>query len=114
MADTKPTTSWAVASLVLSLLGAGAHLALVALLETYGEIANRSAGVGIIWMGLYGLLATALCLVGILLGTVALVRIRNGKSIGRGMACTGIVLGCLPLVLLVILLMSGDANTLRK
>src|SRR5262245_53992048 len=90
MVDTQPTTRWAVVSLTGSVLGWLASLALVALAERYGEMANRSAGVGVIWMGMHLLLAAALCLLGVLFGLVALVRVRSGECGGRGLAWTGI------------------------
>ena len=113
MTDPKPATTWALASLVLSILGCIAHLTLLALLEPYGEMANRSAGVGIIWMALHGLIASALSFFGILAGVIALIRIRFGGCRGQGKALTGIAVGLLPLAVGVVFLLSGDANPFR-
>jgi hypothetical protein len=86
MVNAKPTTLWAVVSLVFSVLGCVATLALMALLERYGEIARRSAGVGAIWMVMHMTLAGALCMLAVLFGVVALVRIGSGHYGGRGRA----------------------------
>jgi hypothetical protein len=96
-------------------LGCVATLALLALLERYGEIARRSAGVGSIWMGMHMLLAGALCMLGILFGVVALVHILSGQYEGWGKAWTGIALGCLPLAFALVsfLLSKADSNPLR-
>ena len=115
MVDTKPVTLWAVVSLVFSILGCLASLALLAFLEHYRETARGTAGLGYIFMGMHMMLAAALCLPGILFGTVALVRIRNGQFGGRGQAWTGIVLGCFPFVIAAVafLTSSADSNPLR-
>jgi hypothetical protein len=115
MAATKPTTFWAIASLVCSILGCLAALALLALLQRYAEIANSSAGVGIIWMLGHALLAVTLCLQGVVFGAVALLRIRSGESRGQGPAWTGIVLGSLPLAaaVLLFLISNADSNPFR-
>jgi hypothetical protein len=115
MAITKRTTLWAIASLVCSILGCLAALALLGLLRCYGEVANGSAGVGIIWMFGHALLAATLCLQGVVFGIVALIRIRSGECRGKGSAWTGIVLGSLPLAaaVLLFLISNADSNTLR-
>jgi hypothetical protein len=115
MVDTKPTTLWAVVSLAGSVLGWLASLAFVVMAERYGEMANRSAGVGAIWMGMHVMVVAALFLLGVLFGLVALARVRGGDVGGRGMALTGIVLGCLPLAFAVVLflLSNADSNPLR-
>jgi hypothetical protein len=113
MVDTKPITLCAVVSLVCSILGCFAGLSLLASLERYGEIANRSAGVGIIWGLGHGSLAATLCLLGVIFGVVALIRIRSGECGGRVLAWTGIVLGCLPLAAVVFLMWNADMNPLR-
>jgi hypothetical protein len=43
---------WAAVSLACGALGCVAGLAFVAMAERYGEIANRSAGIGAIWLGM--------------------------------------------------------------
>jgi hypothetical protein len=115
MLATKPTTIWAIASLVCSILGCLAALTLLALLRRYGEIANGSAGVGIIWMLAHALLVATLCLQGVVFGVVALIRIRSGECRGQGQAWTGIVLGSLPLAAAVFLFLisNADSNPLR-
>jgi hypothetical protein len=116
MVDTKPTTLWAAVSLACGVFGCLASLAFVAMAERYGEIANRSAGIGAIWMGMHMMLVAALCLLGVLFGVVALVRVRSGQCKGRRMAWTGIVLGCLPLAFALVsfLLSTADSNPLRR
>jgi hypothetical protein len=115
MVDAKPTTIWAVVSLIFSVLGWVATLSLLALLERYGEIARRSAGVGAIWMVIHMTLAGALSMLAVLFGVVALVRIHSGQYSGQGKAWTGVALGCLPLVVAFIsfLLSEADSNPLR-
>ena len=110
MVDRKPTTLWAVVSLVCSVLGWLAILAFLALGERYGEMASRSAGVGAIWAVMHLMLAAALCLLGILFGLLGLVRTRNGAYGGRRMAWTGIVLACLPLALQVVAFFTSGAS----
>ena len=116
MNNTKPTTLWAVVSLACSVLGLLATLVFVAMAERYGEMANRSAGVGAIWMGMHLMLVAALCLLGVLFGLVALVRLRSGECSGRSMAWTGTVLGSLPLAFALVsfLLSNADSNPLRR
>lgn len=97
MVNGKPITLWAVLSVALSVLGCVASLAFPLFAEEYGRMANRSAGVGGIWMVLHLLAAAALCLLGILCGVVALVRVSGGARGGRGLAWAGIILGALPL-----------------
>jgi hypothetical protein len=53
MIETKPITLWAIISLVCSVLGCLVFLALMALGERYHDQANRSAGLGGIWMGMH-------------------------------------------------------------
>ena len=115
MSDTKPTTLWALASLVFGVLGCLACVALVAMVHYYGEIASRSAGVGVIWMVLHMMAAGALCLLAIFFGVVAIVRIGRGQCGGYRQAWTGLVLGFLPLVLALaaFLLSKSDSNPLR-
>jgi hypothetical protein len=115
MVTAKPTTLCAVVSLAFSVLGCVATVALLALLDRYGEIARRSAGVGSIWMVMHLLLAGAPCMLGVLFGVVALVRSRGGQYGGRGKAWMGIALGCLPLAfaLASFLLSKADSNPLR-
>jgi hypothetical protein len=114
MPDRKPTTALATASLISGILGFLASLALLAMLKTYGEEANRSAGVGIILAGAHWLLAAAFGLLGMILGVVALVRIRTGEYEGRRRAWTGILLGCFPFAFPCILFGMSDSNPLLR
>jgi hypothetical protein len=95
----KPNTSWAIASLISSSSGCLLFIALFPLAEEYGNIANRSAGVGIIWMVLHILLALAFCFLGTACGIIALARTNSGRFVGRIKAWTGILLGVLPFVI---------------
>jgi hypothetical protein len=115
MVNPKPVTLWAVASLVCSALGCLAVLTFLVFAKQYGEAANRSAGVGAIWMGMHIMLTGLLYLLGVLLGVVALVRIRGGEYRGRGAAWAGIVLGCSPLAAgaVLFLMSNADSNPLR-
>lgn len=111
MLETKPTTRWAVASLVCGILGWLAVLTLFVFAERYAEMAKASAGVGIIWYGGHELLAAVFCLLGVACGLVALVRIRRGPYGGRGMAWAGIVLGCLPFAFAALAFFTSDADS---
>jgi hypothetical protein len=100
MVDRKPTTSWAVVSLVCSILGCLGTVALPAV-YSHGlrqEPTGVSAGLAVLFCGF---LSVTLGLLGVIFGIVALRRIRRGECGGRGKAWTGIVLGCLPFVVLV-------------
>jgi hypothetical protein len=99
MVDRKSTTSWAVVSLLCSILGGLGTVALPAM-YSHGlrqETTGVSAGIAVLCCGL---LSSTLCLLGVISGIVALRRIRSIECGGRGMAWTGIVLGCLPLVVM--------------
>jgi heme/copper-type cytochrome/quinol oxidase subunit 2 len=98
----KPTTSWASASLVYSVVGLVTALAFLALLQHYFEGAAASAGVGIVTAFAHIILSASFCLMGVLFGFIALVRIRGDRFSGSRMAWTGIVLGGLPAILLFI------------
>lgn len=95
MADTSPITAWAVASLISSILGwlTGLPLAFI----DYCQLIGGTAGVGVIGPLLLGLLSATLCLLGLVLGTVALTKIRGGERRGRGMVWTGVGLSSLAL-----------------
>jgi hypothetical protein len=97
-------------------LGCIASLTFLVLAERYGAIANRTAGVGIIFGIAHLMLAAALCLLGVLFGVVALIRIHNNKYRGLGIAWAGIVFGSLPLVIELVsfLLSDADSNPLRR
>jgi hypothetical protein len=95
----KPTTMWAIASVVSSILGW--IVVLFSLLADYQNMAGATAGVGAGFFVLaVGCLSSTLCLLGIIFGMFGLRRIRRGKCAGRGIAWTGIALGGLPFVAL--------------
>jgi len=113
MPDQRPTTYWAVASLICGVLASLLAVALLALLGKYGEEAARSAGVGIIAAYGHWLLAATFGLLGIILGAVALLKVRMGDYRGRGQAWAGIILGCAPFAFPCVLLAMSDSNPLR-
>ena len=96
----KPTTSWAVVSLVCAILACLLAVSLPALYS--GALHQEPTGVGAgLAVVFFGLLSIALGSSGVIFGIVALRRIHSGECGGRGKAWTGIVLGCLPVVVLV-------------
>ena len=100
MTDTRPITAWAVVSLISSILGWLSGLPL--LFIDYNQLIGGTAGVGVIGPLLLGLLSATLCLLGLILGIVALTRTRGGERRGRGMAWTGIGLSSLALTAYVV------------
>jgi len=93
MDNAKPTTSLAIASLICSV---AAWLVLPLLLTI-----NPTAGAGVsggLALLFVGSVAAILALLGIIIGTIALRKIRGGEFGGRGYAWAGIVAGCLPFV----------------
>jgi hypothetical protein len=110
MAPAKPTTAWAVASVVCSSLGllGAAPLPLI----DYQHIVGATAGVGVVGPFLLGLLSAALGILGFVFGLVALARIGEGRFSGRGLAWAGIVLGGLLSLayVVVVLWLSGWAD----
>src|SRR5262249_14281879 len=99
---TRHNTAWAVVSLGCGMLACFGTVALMALpLYSSGlqqEPTGVSAGIAVFF---FGFLTVMLGLLGTVCGIVALCRTRDGECGGRGMAWTGIVLGCLPFVVLV-------------
>jgi len=94
MAQTRRTTSWAVASLVCSILGdLGAFSWLFITTHPRVETTGVSIGLTMLFTGLPGF---ALCSLGVIFGVVAVRRILSGGCRGGGIAGTGIVLGWLP------------------
>src|ERR1700692_1407798 len=91
MPDAKPTTTWASTSLSCSILGwlAASPLPFI----DYGYIAGATAGVGLIGPFLLGMLSALLGVLGLILGSVALARIRGGRFNGRGKAWAGVAPG---------------------
>ena len=97
----KPTTMWAIASVVSSILGW--IVVLLSLLADYQNMAGATAGVGAGFFVLaVGFLSSTLCFLGIIFGMISLRRIRRGECGGRGIAWTGIALGGLPFVALLV------------
>lgn len=90
---TKPITAWAVVSLVSSVLGWLAGLPL--LFVDYDHLVGATAGVGVVYPFLLGLLSATLGLLGVIFGLIALARIRGGEQSGRGLSSAGIILGAL-------------------
>jgi Domain of unknown function (DUF4190) len=112
MVDPKPTAWSAVASLGCGILACVVALALPAIyshglhVETTGVTAGIAAGI-------YGLLSLVLGLPGVACGIVALRRVRRGEGSGRGVAWAGIVLSCLPSLVLLGYLIPGIWEELR-
>jgi Domain of unknown function (DUF4190) len=101
MVDSKPTISTAVISLVCTILGSLGFVALPAI-YSHGlsvETTGVTASVAVLC---FGSLSGTLCLLGVIFGMVALRNIRRGEAGGRGKAWTGIVLGCLPFVVVLV------------
>ena len=103
MDDTKPRTLWTFASLVCSILGCGGLVAfgLFATLHPFSDTTGVTAG---LWIVCLVLPLSVLCLLGVVFGFVALLRIRSGPYRGRCVALTGIILGFVPLGLTGIIL----------
>ena len=100
MVDKKPTTAWAVVSVLCSIVACLGAVALPAIYSSgmRHEPTGVSAGIGVMFVGL---LSIALGLSGAIFGIVRLRKIRSGECGGRAAAWMGIVLGCLPFVVLV-------------
>jgi hypothetical protein len=99
MDQARPITRWAVISLISSILGCLGFAGLPAL-YSYGmhqETTGVSAGIAV---SCAGLLSGTVCLSGVVCGIAALRGLRGTAGRGRGLAWSGIVLGCLPLVVL--------------
>jgi hypothetical protein len=98
MGDTKPNTLWAFVSLVGGILGWGwgwiVALGCMLSLHQSGDTTGVALVGWILWLVFP---SSVLCLLGVIFGLVALVRIRSGQYGGRWAALTGITLGCLPL-----------------
>jgi hypothetical protein len=103
MDDAKPRTLWTFASLVCSILGCGGLVAfgLFATLHPFSDTTGVTAS---LWIVCLVFPLSMLCLLGVIFGFVALLRIRSGPYGGRWVALTGIILGCLPLGLTGIIL----------
>jgi hypothetical protein len=103
MDDTKPRTAWAFASLVCGILGCCglAAFGLLLSLQPFSDTTGVTAG---LWILCLAFPSGVVCLLGMIFGLVALLRIGGGQYGGRGAALTGIILGGLPLAFAVVLL----------
>ncbi len=98
MDDLKPRTLWAFVSLVCGLVGScglGAFGLLVSL-HPFSDTTGVAVG---LWLMCLILPSCIFCLLGVIFGLVALLRIGCGQYGGRGVALTGIILGSLALAL---------------
>ena len=95
MANVKPTTFWAVVSPICSLLGC----LVLPLLLTIDSSAGAGVSGGLALLFVCSV-AGIFCLLGIIMGIVALGKVRGGEFAGRKYAWTGIVVGCMPFVAL--------------
>lgn len=91
-----PLALLSLGSSCLACLGAAALPALYSL-GLLQEPTGVSAGLALLC---YGFVSVTLGMLGVAFGVIALRGIRTGARDGRGLAWTGIVLGCLPLVIL--------------
>jgi hypothetical protein len=110
----KPRTLWAFISLLCGIVGWGGLVAFGLLLNLHPISDTTGVTLGL-WILCLVFPSGALCLLGVLFGSVALLRTRSGQYGGQGAALTGIILGCLPLAfaLVAFLLSHADSNPLR-
>jgi hypothetical protein len=82
MEDTKPRTLWAFASLVCGILGSCGLVAfgLLATLHPFSDTTGVTLG---LWIVCLVFPSSVLCLMGVIFGFVALLRIRSGQYGGR-------------------------------
>ena len=95
MVDAKPTTYFSIASVICS-SAAWLVLSLLSMIDPTAG-AGVSGGLAILFVGS---VAGILALLGIIVGTIALRKIRRGEFGGRRYAWAGIVAGCLLFVAL--------------
>jgi hypothetical protein len=102
MDDTHPRTLWALISLVCAILGCCglAAFGLKASLYPFSDTTGVTAG---LWMMCLAFPSGVLCLLGMIFGYVAMLRISSGQYGGRGAALAGIILGCSALAFVLIL-----------
>ena len=126
MDDTKPKTLWALVSLVCGILGCCGLVAFGLLVSLHPFSDTTGVTVGL-WILCLVFPSGVLCLLGVIFGFVAMLRIGSGQYGGRGAALTGIILGFLPLAFALIifgclplafafvpfLLSHADSNPLR-
>lgn len=103
MDGTRPRTIWALVSLICSVLGSCALIAfgLFASLHQFSDTTGVTLG---LWILCLVFPSCAFCLLGVVFGYVALIRIGSGQYVGRRMALIGISLGCLPLAFALVFL----------
>lgn len=100
---TRPRTLWALVSLVCGILGCCglAAFGLLASLYPFSDTTGVTVG---LWLMCLVFPSAALCLLGVIFGFVAMLRISSGQYGGRGAALAGIILGCLSLAFALIIL----------
>ncbi len=103
MVDKKPMTSLAPLSLGCGFFACIGSLALPAL-YSHALHVEPTGVTAVLAVECYGLLSLTLGLSGVIFGVTALRRIRRGMASGREIAWSGIVLGCLPFLGLVVYL----------
>lgn len=103
MVNAKPTTRWAFVSLVCGILG-GCGLAAFGLWVRLYPLRDTTGVTAGLWILCLVLPLCVICLLAVISGVVALLRIRGGQYAGREAAVTGIILGCLPLAVTGIIL----------
>jgi hypothetical protein len=102
MDDTHPRTLWSLISLVCAILGCCGLVAFGLLASRYS---SDTTGVTVgLWMVCLAFPSGVLCLLGVIFGFVAMIRISSGQYGGRGAALAGIILGCLALAFAFIIL----------
>jgi hypothetical protein len=97
MDDRKPTRAWVYSSLACA--GLGWLIAAPLPFIDYQYIGGATAGVGIMGPFLLGVFSAQLCLLGVVLGIVALVTASGERSSARRMAWSALMVGGLPLIL---------------
>jgi hypothetical protein len=96
MDDTRPRTLWAIVSLVCGIL-AWCGLVAFGLLAGLHEFSDTTGVTLGLWILCLVFPSGVLCVLAVIFGFIALLRIQSGHYGGRGAALTGIILGGLPL-----------------
>jgi Domain of unknown function (DUF4190) len=104
--DTKPRTLWALVSLVCGMLGCCWLVAFGLLASLYPFSDTTGVNVGF-WIVCWVFPSGFLCLLGVIFGFVAMLRISSGQYRGRGAALAGITLGSLSLAFALIAILRG-------
>ena len=87
----KRFTPWSILSLVAGITGWLSGLPLLAV--DWRGVLGATAGVGVIGPIAWGLLSAVCCLLAVLFGIIALLRIRKTQCRGLGITATGTILG---------------------